>query len=129
MAAVIEPRVLKGFRDVLPVQESARLAILRRLQEVFRLHGFAPIDTPAIEYADVLLGKGGGETDKQVYRFTDHGGVVVRAEQTESDLVISVADTGNGIAPEHLPYVFEQFYQVSPSGQRRSGGLGLAVCK
>jgi histidyl-tRNA synthetase len=74
MGSVIEPKVLKGFRDALPAEESARRAILRRLEEVFRLHGFAPIDTPALEYADVLLGKGGGETDKQVYRFTDHGG-------------------------------------------------------
>ena len=41
---------------------------------MFRLFGFAPIDTPVLEYAEVLLGKGGGETDKQVYRFTDHGG-------------------------------------------------------
>lgn len=70
----IEPKVLKGFRDVLPDREIARLALLRRLEGVFRLHGFPPIDTPALEYAEVLLGKGGGETDKQVYRFTDHGG-------------------------------------------------------
>ncbi|HUI71810.1 MAG TPA: histidine--tRNA ligase [Spirochaetia bacterium] len=73
MSELIEPRVLKGFRDFLPDKEAQRLAILRRLEEVFRLCGFAPIDTPVLEYADVLLGKGGGETDKQVYRFRDHG--------------------------------------------------------
>jgi histidyl-tRNA synthetase len=70
----IEPRVLKGFRDFLPDKELQRLAIVRNLEEAFRLFGFLPIDTPALEYAEVLLGKGGGETDKQVYRFLDHGG-------------------------------------------------------
>jgi histidyl-tRNA synthetase len=74
MAKLIEPKVLKGFRDVLPDREAARIALVRRLEEVFRRFGFAPIDTPVLEYAEVLLGKGGGETDKQVYRFTDHGG-------------------------------------------------------
>ncbi len=74
MSERIEPRVLKGFRDFLPDREMQRLAIISRLQEAFRLFGFVPIDTPVLEYAEVLLGKGGGETDKQVYRFTDHGG-------------------------------------------------------
>ncbi len=74
MGELIEPRVLKGFRDFLPEKEAERLAIIGMLERVFRLFGFAPIDTPVLEYADVLLGKGGGETDKQVYRFTDHGG-------------------------------------------------------
>jgi len=74
MKDLIEPRVLKGFRDFLPDKETERLAIIRKLEEVFRLCGFSPIDTPVLEYADVLLGKGGGETDKQVYRFQDHGG-------------------------------------------------------
>lgn len=74
MSGLIEPRVLKGFRDFLPERESQRLATVRTLEEAFRLFGFAPIDTPVLEYAEVLLGKGGGETDKQVYRFTDHGG-------------------------------------------------------
>ena len=73
MKDLIEPRVLKGFRDFLPEKEAQRLAILRKLEDVFRLSGFSPIDTPALEYSDVLLGKGGGETDKQVYRFKDHG--------------------------------------------------------
>jgi histidyl-tRNA synthetase len=74
MGELIEPRVLKGFRDFLPEKEAERLAIVAMLERVFRLFGFAPIDTPALEYAEVLLGKSGGETDKQVYRFTDHGG-------------------------------------------------------
>ena len=74
MAKLIEPNVLKGFRDFLPDREAARLSLVRKLERVFHGYGFAPIDTPVLEYAEVLLGKGGGETDKQVYRFTDHGG-------------------------------------------------------
>jgi histidyl-tRNA synthetase len=74
MNDLIEPRVLKGFRDFLPDKEAQRLATLKRLEQVYRLFGFVPIDTPVLEYTEILLGKGGGDTDKQVYRFTDHGG-------------------------------------------------------
>ncbi len=74
MSEIIEPRVLKGFRDYLPNDETARRALMEILEGVFRSYGFVPIDTPALEYAEVLLGKGGGETDKQVYRFQDNGG-------------------------------------------------------
>jgi histidyl-tRNA synthetase len=74
MLDIIEPRVLKGFRDYLPEAEIERAALVEILQKVFRSFGFVPIDTPALEYAEILLGKGGGETDKQVYRFNDHGG-------------------------------------------------------
>jgi len=74
MPEIIEPRVLKGFRDYLPEAEQARNTLLDRLETVFRSFGFVPIDSPALEYAEILLGKGGGETDKQVYRFTDNGG-------------------------------------------------------
>lgn len=69
----IEARILKGFRDFLPQQEAARHQILSILQKTVKQYGFVPIDTPAIEYTEVLLGKGGGETDKQVYRFIDNG--------------------------------------------------------
>ena len=73
MPEIIEPRVLKGFRDYLPDAEIARSALIDILEKVFRSFGFVPIDTPALEYAEILLGKGGGETDKQIYRFKDHG--------------------------------------------------------
>lgn len=73
MPDIIEPRVLKGFRDYLPEAEIERRALMESLEGSFRSFGFVPIDTPALEYAEILLGKGGGETDKQVYRFRDHG--------------------------------------------------------
>src|SRR5271157_3404187 len=74
MKELKEPRVPKGFRDFLPDKEAQRLSIIQGLAQAFRLFGYAAIDTPALEFAEVLLGKGGGETDKEVYRFTDHGG-------------------------------------------------------
>ncbi len=73
MASIIQPRVLKGFRDFLPETEIRRRRIIATLEEQFKLYGFVPIDTPILEYTEVLLGKGGGETDKQIYRFEDHG--------------------------------------------------------
>jgi histidyl-tRNA synthetase len=71
---MIEPRTLKGFRDHLPAQALARERILDVARRVYRSYGFAPIDTPALEYLEILTGKGSEETDKQLYRFTDHGG-------------------------------------------------------
>lgn len=72
--APIEPRTLKGFRDYLPEMMLPRERIIDVARQVFRSYGFSPIDTPALEYLDILVGKGGAETDKQLYRFQDHGG-------------------------------------------------------
>ena len=71
---MIEPRTLKGFRDHLPAQALARERVLDVARRVYRSYGFAPIDTPALEYLEILTGKGSDETDKQLYRFKDHGG-------------------------------------------------------
>lgn len=64
MAPLIEPRVLKGFRDFLPAAEIERRQLTEIIEASFRSFGFVPIDTPALEYAEILLGKGGGETEK-----------------------------------------------------------------
>ena len=69
----IKPQTLRGFRDFLPDQMMAREHLIDTARAVYRSYGFAPIDTPALEYAEVLLGKGGEESDKQVFRFTDQG--------------------------------------------------------
>jgi histidyl-tRNA synthetase len=68
MSTLITPRTLSGFRDYLPSLMLAREEVLRRAREVYRSYGFTPIDTPACESLDVLLGKGGDESDKLVYR-------------------------------------------------------------
>src|SRR5262245_54199739 len=69
---MIEPRTLKGFRDYLPELMIPREWMLEQARRVYRSYGFAPIDTPALEYTEILLGKGGEETDKQLYRFQHH---------------------------------------------------------
>jgi histidyl-tRNA synthetase len=69
----IEPRTLKGFRDYLPEAMIPREWIIDTARRVYRSYGFAPIDTPALEYLEILTGKGSDETDKQLYRFQDHG--------------------------------------------------------
>lgn len=74
MSRLIEPRTLKGFRDYPPELMIPREHLMEQARRVYRSYGFAPIDTPALEYTEILLGKGGGETDKQLYRFTDNGG-------------------------------------------------------
>lgn len=74
MADLIQPRTLKGFRDYLPELMIPREHLMGKARAVYRSYGFAPIDTPALEYTEILIGKGGAETDKQLYRFTDNGG-------------------------------------------------------
>lgn len=71
---MIEPRTLKGFRDYLPEAMIPREKLIGIAQRVYRSYGFSPIDTPAMEYLEILTGKGSDETDRQLYRFKDHGG-------------------------------------------------------
>ncbi|MBX3444087.1 MAG: histidine--tRNA ligase [Planctomyces sp.] len=71
--SLIKPQTLKGFRDYLPEAMIAREKLMDTARRVYRSYGFSPIDTPALEYAEVLLGKGGDESDKQLFRFTDQG--------------------------------------------------------
>jgi len=75
--ALIQPRTLKGFRDYLPEAMMPREWIIDTARRVYRSYGFRPIDTPALEYLEILTGKGSDETDKQLYRFEDHGGRMV----------------------------------------------------
>lgn len=85
---MIKPKILKGFRDALPKQEILRKRLISIIENTFRSSGFVPIDTPALEYTEVLLGKGGGETDKQVFRFEDNGG---RDVSMRFDLTVPLA--------------------------------------
>jgi histidyl-tRNA synthetase len=70
----ITPRTLKGFRDYLPEVMIPRERLIDTARQVYRSYGFSPIDTPALEYLEILSGKGSDETDKQLYKFQDHGG-------------------------------------------------------
>ena len=66
----IKPHTLSGFMELLPQPQLQMEAIMEVLRNTYSLYGFTPLDTPAIEAAEVLLAKGGGETEKQIYRFT-----------------------------------------------------------
>jgi histidyl-tRNA synthetase len=70
----ITPRTLKGFRDFLPEVMIPRERLIETARRVYRSYGFSPIDTPALEYLEILAGKGGEESDKQLYKFEDQGG-------------------------------------------------------
>ena len=66
----IKPRTLSGFMELLPDKQVQMDKMRAVLAETYARYGFTPLDTPAIEAAEVLLAKGGGETEKQIYRFT-----------------------------------------------------------
>ena len=68
--ASMKPRTLSGFMELLPGPQLQMERIMETLRTTYALYGFTPLDTPAIEAAEVLLAKGGGETEKQIYRFT-----------------------------------------------------------
>lgn len=72
MNNIIEPRLLKGFRDYNPVEQSARQEMFRKIQTVFEKYGFAPLSTPVLEYKEILMGKY-GEDEKLIYSFKDNG--------------------------------------------------------
>ena len=65
----ITPRTLSGFMELLPQKQQKLEKMMEILRQTYSLYGFAPLDTPAIEDAQILLAKGGGETEKQIYRF------------------------------------------------------------
>jgi len=85
---LIQPRTLKGFRDYLPTAAIPREAMMETARVVFRSYGFVPIDTPALEYEEILTGKGGEESDKQMFRFEDGGG---RKVAMRFDLTVPLA--------------------------------------
>lgn len=74
MSDLIQPKVLKGFRDILPASEIQRSDLIEKITQIYRSFGFVPIDTPVLEYTQILLRKSNGETEKQVFRFEDNGG-------------------------------------------------------
>ena len=67
--AQIKPRTLSGFMELLPARQVQFDRMVETLRKTYSLYGFTPLDTPLIEASEVLLAKGGGETEKQIYRF------------------------------------------------------------
>lgn len=92
---LIKTQPLKGFRDHLPDMMIPREQLVETARRVYRSYGFAPIDTPALEYLEVLAGQGSEETDKQMFRFEDAGG---RQVGMRFDLTVPLAR----FAAEHI---------------------------
>ena len=115
----IKPQTLRGFRDFLPDQMIAREHLIDTARRIYRSYGFAPIDTPALEYAEILLGKGGDESDKQVFRFTDQGD---RDVAMRFDLTVPLAR----YAAQHVQTLGTPFrrYHIGPvwRGERPARG-------
>ncbi|MBR3973326.1 MAG: histidine--tRNA ligase [Oscillospiraceae bacterium] len=66
---IIKPRTLSGFMELLPAKQIQFERMVEILRNTYSSYGFAPLDTPVIEDAQILLAKGGGDTEKQIYRF------------------------------------------------------------
>src|SRR3989339_154577 len=106
---MIKTQTLKGFRDFLPAEVKKRQCVINTLKKVFESYGFEPLETPALEYEEILLGKYGEEDDKLMYRFEDNGKrrVALRYDQTVP-LARVVAQYQN-----ELPIPFKR-YQIQP---------------
>ncbi|MCA9185098.1 MAG: histidine--tRNA ligase [Pirellulaceae bacterium] len=105
----ITPRTLKGFRDFLPAAMIPRERLIETARNVYRSYGFVPIDTPALEYEEILLGKGSEETDRQIYRFADQGG---RRVAMRFDLTVPLAR----FVAQHIQQLGKPFkrYHIGP---------------
>ncbi len=116
---LIEPRTLQGFRDYPPALMIPRERVLQTARTVYRSYGYAPIDTPTLEFAEVLLGKGGGENDRIVYRFKDHGD---RDVAMRFDLTVPFAR----FAATHVPQLGTPFkrYAMGPVWRGERPGQG-----
>ena len=106
---MIKPQTLKGFRDFLPIEARKRQFVINTLKSVFESYGFEPLETPTLEYEEILMGKYGSEGDKLMYRFEDNGKrkVALRYDQTVP-LARVVAQFQN-----ELPMPFKR-YQIQP---------------
>jgi histidyl-tRNA synthetase len=106
---MIKTATLKGFRDFLPAAALVRQLVTAKIRSVFEQFGFDPLETPALEYEETLLGKYGAEADKLLYLFKDNGGrkVGMRYDQTVP-LSRVVAQYQND-----LPLPFKR-YQIQP---------------
>lgn len=113
-----KPRLLRGFRDYLPETMIAKERMLRTVARTFEHHGFAPLQTPALEYEEVLLGKYGTEGDKLLYRFRDLGD---RAVAMRYDLTVPLARVVAQYADLEQPF---RRYQIGTVWRAEKPGPG-----
>ncbi|MCL2126536.1 MAG: histidine--tRNA ligase [Oscillospiraceae bacterium] len=115
---IIKPRTLSGFMELLPAQQVFFNAIMQKLREVFSLFGFAPLDTPMMEAAEILLAKGGGETEKQIYSFTKGGTDLALRYELTTSLAKYVAANYSALAFPFRRYEIGKVYR----GERAQRG-------
>lgn len=111
---MIKTQTLKGFRDFLPIEARKRQYAINILKKVFESYGFEPLETPALEYEEILLGKYGEESDKLMYRFEDNGKrkVALRYDQTVPlARVVSQYAPRGAAGQNELPMPFKR-YQI-----------------
>lgn len=107
MQPKVTPRILQGFIELLPADQLAFEDIKSKIETTYRRFGFIPLDTPTLEYSDVLLAKAGGETEKQIYRFNHHDSDVA----LRFDLTVPLARYVAQHSPD-LSFPFKR-YQIS----------------
>lgn len=101
-------QTLKGFRDYSPEEMLVRQALIGRVQKVFESFGYAPLHTPALEYAQLLLGNYGDEGEKLLYKFQDHGKRMVALRY---DLTVPLARYVGMNSSMRFPF---RRYQIAP---------------
>ena len=104
----VEPKILKGFRDYLPELEGPRQRMLTQVKGAFERFGYGPLQTPALEYSEILVGKYGDEGDKLLYRFMDNG---ERDVALRYDLTVPLARVVGMYGDLVMPF---RRYQIAP---------------
>ena len=116
--ATVTPRTLSGFMELLPAQQQQLERMMDILRTTYSHYGFTPLDTPAIEASEVLLAKGGGETEKQIYRFQKGDADLALRFDLAVPLAKYVALHGNDLAFPFRRYQIGKVYR----GERAQRG-------
>ena len=116
--ATVTPRTLSGFMELLPAQQQLLERMMDILRTTYSRYGFTPLDTPVIEASEVLLAKGGGETEKQIYRFQKGDADLALRFDLTVPLAKYVALHGNDLAFPFRRYQIGKVYR----GERAQRG-------
>lgn len=113
-------QTIKGFRDFLPNDVRKRHFVISTLKKVFESYGFDPLETPVLEYEEILTGKYGEEGDKIMYKFEDNGGrrVAMRYDQTVP-LARVIAQYSNDIPLPFKRYQIQNVYRAENTQKGR----------